>query len=200
MTLHINGQATMPGNQSKTWGDVVASLDQQLTTSGDVVTAVRLDGVEEPAFRDPAVCAQPLASFRRIDIETGAPQVLARRCLGDAALALANLGPATRAAADGFRGDDVAQACRALDQISQGLMAVLRIVAAAGLALRRELDVVDDQGRSVGSLTSELDRIIRDLVDGQRNQDWLQVADILEYDLDPMLSGWRSVLTQVAAA
>ena len=44
------------------------------------------------------------------------------------------------------------------------------------------------------------DRIIRDLVDGQRNQDWLQVADILEYDLDPMLSGWRSVLTQVAAA
>lgn len=198
MTLDINGRTVTLGNHARTLGDLIECVDERLADTGDVMTAVRLDGVDEVAFRDPIVCGQALSAFSTIQVETASPQVLARQCLEDAALALASLSQATRAAADGFRGADVGQARTTLEQISQGLMAVLHIVSAAGPALPGAFDGPDS--RFVDSLSTELDRIVGDLVAAQQNEDWIQVADVLEYDLGPALNGWRNVLTDVAAA
>lgn len=200
MTLLINGIATPIRNSLQNWGDLIGFLDNQLAATQDVVTNVRLNGVEEPAFRDPSLCAQPMTAFALVEVETGEPQVLARRCLGEAAAAIAELRRATRDAADGFRVDKVSEAQAGLEHVSQGLVTVLRIVAAAGLALRRELDTPDRDGRSIGGLSTELDSVVQVLLEAQRNEDWIQVADILEYDLNPILNGWHNVLTQVAAA
>ncbi|MDO8834151.1 MAG: hypothetical protein Q7V01_01070 [Vicinamibacterales bacterium] len=200
MTVEINGRETTVGNQLKTVGDLVAFVDETLAASGEVVTALRLDEVDEAAFRDPQVCRQRLSGFRAIQVESGSPQALARRCLGDAAQALGSLSQATHEAAGLFRGDDIAQAKAMLEQVSHGLMAVLRIVSAASLALRRELDGAGADGRSIASLSAELDRILQNLVASQQDEDWLQVADVLQYDLGPVLDGWGYVLTEVAAA
>lgn len=200
MTLLTNGIVTPFRDSLRTWGELVEVVDQRLSATQHVVTAVRIGGVDEPAFRDPAVCARPLADIDSIEVETGEPRALARQCLQEAAAAMAGLSQATRDAADGFRYDRVAPARHGLEQVCQGLLAVLQIVAATGLALRRELDVVDASGRSISTLSVDLDRVIRDLTEGQQNEDWLLVADILEYDLDPMLTGWHSVLTHVVAA
>lgn len=198
MTLDINGQAATLGNHARTLGDLIGYVDEHLAATGEVMTAVRLDGVDAVAFRDPIVCSQALSAFRTVQVETGSPQVLARRCLDDAALALTSLSQATRTAADGFRGADVGQARSILEQVSQGLIAVLQVVSTAGLALPGAFDGPD--AHSVASLSAELDRIVGDLVTAQQNEDWLQVADILDYDLDPALNGWRKVLSEVAAA
>jgi hypothetical protein len=200
VTLLINGIATPIRNSLQNWGDLVVFLDNQLAASQDVVTDVRLDGVDEPAFRDPGLSAQPMSTFSLVEVETGEPQVLARRCLGEAASAVGELRLATRDTADGFRLANVEEAQEGLHHVSEGLVMVLRIVAAAGLALRRELDSVDGDGRSIGTLSNDLDAIVQVLLEAQRNEDWIQVADILEYDLNPILSGWHSALASVAAA
>lgn len=200
MTLLINGIATPIRNSLQNWGDLISFLDNQLAASQDVVTDVRLDGVDEPAFRDPGVCAQPMSTFSLVEVETGEPQILARRCLGEAASAVVELRLATRDTADRFRLYNVAEAQEGLQHVSEGLVMVLRIVAAAGLALRRELDSVDGDGKSLGALSNELDAVVKVLLEAQGNEDWIQVADILEYDLNPILGGWHSALTLVAAA
>jgi hypothetical protein len=141
-----------------------------------------------------------VSTFSFIEVETGEPQLLARRCLGEAASAVVQLRLATRDTADRFRLANVSEAQEGLQLVSEGLVTVLRIVAAAGLALRRELDSVDGNGRSVGTLSNDLDGVVQVLLEAQRNEDWIQVADILEYDLNPILGGWHNALTQVAAA
>ena len=200
MTLLINAIATPIRNSLQNWGDLIAFLDDQLAATQDVVTNVRLDGVEEPAFRDPGLCAQPMSTFSLVEVETGEPQVLARRCLGEAASAVVELRLATRDTADRFRLYNVSEAQEGLQHVSESLVLVLRIVAAAGLALRRELDSADGDGRSLGTLSNDLETVVGILLEAQGNEDWIQVADILEYDLNPILSGWHSALTQVAAA
>lgn len=200
MTVEINGRETIVGNHMKTVGDLVTFVDGALAAHGEVVTVLRLDEVDETAFRDPDVCSQDLSAFRTVRVESGSPQALARRCLGDAAQALGSLSRASHEAADLFRGYDVTPARAMLEQVSQGLMAVLRIVSAASLALRRELDGVGADGKSIASLSADLDRILQDLVASQHNEDWLQIADILQYDLSPVLDGWECALTEVAAA
>lgn len=198
MTLLINGVETVLDNSLQTWGDLVAFLDDRLSAERHVMTAVRLDGVDEPAFRDPAVCAGALTALSVVEVETGEPGDLARRCLGDAAAAVSALGVATRATADQFRCWEVDSARGSLEQVSLGLVTVLRIVAAAGLALRRELEVVDTQGRSVHSLSADLDAVVRRLLDAQQQEDWLLVADVLEFELLPALAGWQFLLSRIS--
>lgn len=200
MTVSVNGAETPVENGLHTWGDLVASLDASLVRNRHVVTSVRIDGVEEPAFREPSLSATRLSAFTRIDIETGEPQVLARRSLGDAALALEELGAAARDVADRFRGEDIDLARLGLEQVSQNLLLVLRVVAAAGLALRRELESPGQHGLSMSALTSELDGFIRQLVEAQHAGDWLRVADVLEYDVSPVLARWRRGLADIASA
>jgi hypothetical protein len=200
MAILINGRVDNTRNLLETWGDLLSSVDADLEAAGDIVTAVRLDGVDEPAFRDPALCLRPVSSFAAIEVETGSPALLARACLGDAALALADLSQAARDAATGFRCADIADARGTLEQLSIGLLAVLQIVSAASLALRREMEAATADGRSISSLSADLDRIIQELIAGQNEGDWLQVADILEYDLNPTLDSWQTALSEAAAA
>lgn len=198
MTLLINGVLTTLDNSLQTWGDLVSFLDDRLSAAQEVMTVVRLDGVEEPAFRDPSVCAGPLTGLSVVEVETGEPCELARRCLGDAAAAISALSVATKATADQFRCGEIDGARQSLEQVTLGLVTVLRIVTAAGLALRRELDVVDTKGRSVRSLSGELDTVVRRLVDAQQQADWLLVADVLEFDLLPTLGGWQFLLARIS--
>ena len=198
MTVSVNGAETPIENGLHTWGDLVLSVDARLTPHRHVVTSVRLDGVEEPAFRDPALCASRLSAFRRIDIETGEPELLARRSLGEAAEALNELGRVSRDAADRFRTGDIGPAQQDLEQVSQSLLLVLRIVAAASLALRREMESPDQHGLSVAALTSQLDGFIRDLLDAQCADDWLRIADILDDELNPVIARWHQTLAHLA--
>ncbi len=194
MTLLVNGCRTSVEETLRTWGDLVGFLDRQLADTGQVVTAVRLDGVEEPAFRDPGLCAAALSELRSVEVESGSPQDLARRCLVDASDALQTLGRAATEAADSFRFGRIDEGRQALEQIGQGLITVLRIIAAAGLALRPELDAAAHDGQTLASLTVCLDRAVSDLVAGQQNQDWVAVADVLEFDLEPATTALRGIL------
>ncbi len=200
MTLYINGVETPLESAHSCWGDLVAALDRDLAPSNSVVTAVRIDGVDEPAFREPDVCARPLGGISNIAIETGRPEALARLCLGDAVDGLVGLRALTDRAARSFQAGDVASGQSDLEQLSQGLVTILQIVAAAGIALRGELDRVDEAGRSVATLSKSMDRVITVLVEEQQNQDWVQVADLLLFELDPLLSDWQSFLSRTAAA
>ena len=200
MSVSVNGADAPIENGLQTWGDLVASLDARLSRSRHIVTMVRLDGVEEPAFRDPDLCASHLSLFRRIEIETGEPQMLARRSLGEAAAALAEIGSATQSAASQFRLGDIEAAEKGLEQVSQSLLMVLRIVAAAGLALRRELESPDRHGMSVGTLTNQLGGLLGTLIDAQRDDDWLRVAVLLEDELVPVMSRWQRALAAIAGA
>jgi hypothetical protein len=200
VTVSVNGAEAPVENRHHTWGDLMASLDARLARSRQIVTMVRLDGVEEPAFRDPRLCASRLTDYRRIEIETGEPHVLARRSLGEAAEALAELGNATRDTAVLFRTGAIETAEQNLEQVSQSLMMVIRIVAAASLALRRELESPDRHGLSVAALTGQLDGLLRDLVEAQGDEDWPRIAATLDGCLAPLIARWQSVLASIAAA
>lgn len=200
MTLYINGVETPLESAYSSWGDLVAALDGGLAAAESVVTAVRMDGVEEPAFREPDVCARLLTTISKIAIETGRPDMLARQCLGDAVEGLGGLRTLTGLAARSFQAGDVVSGRADLERVCQGLVTVLQIVAAAGIALRGELDRVDHEGRSVGTLSQSMDRVVGTLVAEQQNEDWVQVADVLEFDLDPVISDWQELLAHIVAS
>ena len=67
-TLMIDGRAHSGEKPLKTVGDLVAAADDWLARSGRIVTELRLDGVDEPAFREPQIVgAERFCLFRGPD-------------------------------------------------------------------------------------------------------------------------------------
>ena len=64
-TLMIDGQAHSAEKPLKTVGDLVAAADDWLARSGRIVTELRLDGVDEPAFREPQIVGQSASALLR---------------------------------------------------------------------------------------------------------------------------------------
>ena len=111
-TLMIDGRAHSGEKPLKTVGDLVAAADDWLARSGRIVTELRLDGVDEPAFREPQIVGQSASAYSEVRIESATRADLALRCLHEAGDALKSL------ASEGTLGDLTA----ATSQELQGLI------------------------------------------------------------------------------
>jgi hypothetical protein len=196
----VDGLPRVLGPPTETWGDLLDLLDQELLTTGRIVTAARFDGVDVPAFREPAETARRIRDFAEVAVEAGTPAMLLERCLGEASEALDGLCQAALTVADAFRRPDVAAANAGLVDLAEGLQVLLSIIGAAGLALRVDLQQFSAEGLPVTARLGELTEYLEQAVSAQQAEDWVTVADILQYDIEASLRRWRGVLDELCAA
>lgn len=193
-TIVLNRATYISDPPAQTWGELLGRVDRDLEGSGRIVTAVRLDDVEEPAFRDPELAVRELSTISQIDIQTGTPDELLRSCLEEAITGADALAEATTRIGDAFRRGDLEGANQDLAELARGIATLVTIVGAAGLAMRVQSIEVGEPDGEIPDAIAELDRFLQDLIAAQRDQDWITVADILQYDVEPSLRRWRSML------
>src|SRR5258705_3010483 len=92
------------------WGELLKGLDEHANERGEVVTAVRFDGVDEPTFRQPALVGRPLREVRTIELETATSSDLLDDALVQGAAAARTLAALAREIGSAFRGTDRSQA------------------------------------------------------------------------------------------
>jgi hypothetical protein len=191
-TLTLDGQTYEGPESAETLGDLLAAADTRLAGEGRIVTGLRLDGVDEPAFREPHVVDASPASFDEIAIESGTPADLAARCLAEAAAALVALAEASDGLAMRYRLGELAVANRELAQVTEGIGTALAITGAASLGLGLDLTSQETSEGTLAALaattTQALDRLIR----AQIAADWETTADLLEGTLAPVLRRWAT--------
>ena len=185
---------TVDAEAISSWGRLLETVDRQLSPSQLIVTDVSFDGIDEPAFRDPAVLGRQLADLATVAIGSGTPAELMTRCLGDAVAAIDPLCQASLAVGELFRGTDLASANRGLVEVAEGLTTLTSIVGAAGLALKVDLNDVAYGDRSALAAVNELTALVEQVIGAQQRADWIALADILQYDIEPALRGWGPLL------
>ncbi len=94
----LNGDVTGISYPARTWAELLAVLDEQCASTGDVVAGVRIGDADVPAFRTPENLSRVLDADAPVLIETARPADLilqtldeaeaATRSIVDAALAL----------------------------------------------------------------------------------------------------------------
>jgi hypothetical protein len=179
----------------ETWGELLATIEGDLASAGQAVTATRFDGVDTPTYRSPDRLAQPLASLESIEVETVATAALLRQGLSEAAGALETLCAAASRIGVDFRGHDVKSANKELVSLAQSLGTLVTLIGVVGQALDVDFDTFSVSGGSAKALFEETGSQIGSLVQAQQDQDWVTVADALEYDVSPTLGRWRELLT-----
>ena len=197
--LLLNGEAQTLETAQKTWGDLLAWADRTSADRGLLVTAVRLDGVDEPSFRQPEFMARPLEAVSVIEIDAASPASLVADSLGEALAGLDGLRTHATDVARRFRGNRLAVANAGLAELTQGLGTLVTLVDAVSGAMGIAIDSVVLDGRPAFSVIEDLGQPLTDLTAAQQQQDWVTVADILEFDLEPAISRVAPLFSALAS-
>ena len=195
--IYVNEVAQQFENAPKTWGDLLDRLDARAAESGVIVSGARFDGVEEPSFREPSVIARPLWEVGRVDVETAMPSAFLRECLLEAIPPLQETAQAAKRLGVVYRGHDVTPGHEGLKGLAAelGATAVLADMLAGPLAI--DMTAVSVEGVSAAQHLQQLGSTVDALVAAQEAQDWVTVADVLEYDLEPAIRRWAALLTMI---
>jgi hypothetical protein len=187
--------ATLPlTGDAETWGGLLAAVDARLATAGRIVTDVRVDGIDDAAFREPVMLARRLDDITVLEIESGTPARLMDRCLEEAIAAIAPLAAGAQSIGEKFRGHNLTPANQGLCELSEGLSSLIGIVGAAGLAFQVDLRLLRCGDQVAATTVNELGRHLEQLVLAQEQGDWITVADVLQYDVGPSLTRLAPVL------
>lgn len=197
--LLVNDEPQIVENAHETWGELLAWADQFSADRGLLVTAVRLDGVDEPSLREPGLSDRTLRGVAVIEIDAATPASLVAESLDGALSGVAGLRTHAREVACRFRGSKLAFANAGLAELTQGLGTLVTLVDAVSAAMGITIERVMVDGRAAVSLIEELGQPLAELTEAQQQPDWMAMADILEFDLEPAISRLAPLFTALAA-
>lgn len=111
---------------------------------------------------------------------------------------LGRLSEGARGVADKFRVGSEEEANTHLGKALEGLGVFTELVETVKNLSRTDLSVIPDEaGESLSAKEARLLKTLKDLEAAQTNRDWVLVADILEYDVAPLIAEWRKLLPLV---
>jgi hypothetical protein len=198
--LMVNNEEIAWDPAAKTWGDLLARLDDACHAQGCVVTAARLDGVDEPSFRSEAAGGRLVGGLSVVEIEAQPPASLLAEAIREAGTGLDRLCAHALEVARRFRGNDLAEAQQALLALVQGLQVLTSLIGTIGLVLQTDLGTLIWNGRPASSLIEGVGTHLEALIGAQQREDWLTVADIVEYDVEPALRDCGPLFEALGAA
>lgn len=184
------------------WSDVIDAIDREVAPYGRIVTSVRIDGDEHAAFRSPELLGRVVEAMGVVEVRTGTKADLVGGCVTDAAEAIEALRGAAANVGAAFRRHDLQPANVGLQQLAGGISTLIALLQAVAVALDVDLNARRGDEPAPADLVAELGGYIESLIAAQSNQDWLTVADVVEYDVEPALKRWHALFasfTQAAA-
>jgi hypothetical protein len=191
MRMMLNNTEQPSTDLPANWGDLLQRLDHDANCRGEVVTAVRFDGVDEPTFRQPAQSARALHELSVIELETATPASLLDDALVQAGLAAGAAAAAAGQIATAVRRGDLGDAHPRLTELAEGIRALTWVVGTAAATRGISLDPTASDGSVMAVQLGELSGQLVSIVEAQQAQDFLTLADLLEYELQPTLNSWQ---------
>jgi hypothetical protein len=190
----VNGSEHKAGSGLETWGQLLATLEQGDGANRPVVTAVRFAGVDQPTFRAPSVLALDLHAAAPVDVETFLAGELVASARQAVLEGLDTLTAAARDAADAFRLHDLPRAHRGLGNFVTTFRLLTALTDAVGHADVPAAEAEFDQRDA--AFLKQLGASLESLVAFNENEDWISVADVLEYEIANVLPQWAAVLNR----
>ena len=140
------------------------------------------------SYRDDGLCEQELGGLEQIDIKSGDFDSVVRESLGELDKELDQVVEAGAAIVRLFESRDQEQAYQALSQYLESL-AVLFSIFSEDLGW-----VHSEEGDTRPAMIASLEQALGELISAQENGFWISVCDVLEYEIAPVLDGWKSLV------
>jgi hypothetical protein len=174
----------------KTWGQLLIFLESAGEDEPALVTAVRFRGVDQPSFREASTLSSDLQALGQIEIETASLRTLLASAAEAVLDGLDPLAAAARRTGELFRRCELAEANRRLAEFVSAFRALTELTALVN-QLNTGDPSFDEESRS---FLQRLHDALEALISSDMEEDWVSVADILQYDIAGMLPDWTALV------
>lgn len=179
--------------------DVIAEINERFIPSGQQIFQVHVNGefFSERYPRESRYVG--IGEVATLDLRTVSDEEMARFILKDAARQAETLVRAIEQNATLFRVASEEEANHYFAQVLEALRWLLQTGEGACQVLRVELRGADSPERgSVSHYLQSLQALLEEMLEISEDEDYVMLADLMEYELLPMVQEWQKILTQIA--
>jgi uncharacterized phage infection (PIP) family protein YhgE len=196
MKLLVNGIEKNIVCDGKTLGDVLDHILKQEPELGNCFGNIRLN--EKEVLADSAEVRQtPVSRIETLETEVFSLNQILEKNIANARDYLKKLIPGLQQASDLFRTGNEQEANKFFINIIDGMEWFSQVVESIAKATESELTDIISVGRDFQDRQDQLVELSRQMVEANQNQDWVLLADLLEYEILPYYSGWGEQLPKI---
>jgi hypothetical protein len=190
--LVFNGNLAPINPALHCWQDLLAELESRQLGANDVIASVHFDGDEVVEFRGSEALTMNLSTIDEVRVTAMGREEVAREAIAQAESYLRSLESAAVEVAEMFRCHKVQQANAGLQELLTGIKMYVGLLRGIDLSLSGAAASTNDL---IDQLLNPMATTLEEQIKAQAKQDWMLVADILEYEVAAQLTGFESILT-----
>ena len=195
MKLLINGKEETASCTGETLGDFLVYIEKGGVVQGNVVRSIKLNGQESSP--DSSVTRKtPLLEIKTLEIEVSTLSDVIDKNIENADAYLIRLIPGIEKSVELFRTGNEQEANQFFINIIDGIDWLSQVLDMILAAKAISPDSVFD-GKSIQDRRASLVDFTQQMVDANKNKDWILLADVLEYEILPYYQEWLDLLPQL---
>jgi hypothetical protein len=176
--------------------EILVKVMSEHVQPGKVITGVKLNGAGYSEKKPHDAATVSLKDIQTLEIDTMSAEEMARHFFNNGAKYLELLIKGAEKISELFRIADETEANEHYAEYLENLQLFLQMVAESKEALHLNLSAIPFQNATVEDEVQKLSNVTDQMLKVQENEDWVMLADLLEYELTPLLRGWESI-TQI---
>jgi len=177
--------------------EVLGDVRQTLSGTDRIIVGIRCDGVDLADEELTASLPRSVATFDRIEMQSAEPVQLVCEALESAEKLLDQSADQSAEVADMLTQGASSAALEKLGQCCVGWQRVHQTIVQAITMLQVDPSTITGETDSLATLLATPTEFLQQIKDGLTNADFVTVADVLRYELEPALDAWRKMIKQV---
>ena len=192
MKLLVNGKEETVSHMGETLGDLLLHIEKDGVPQGNVVRSIKIDG-QESSPDSPEAQKTPLSEIATLEVEISTLSDIINKNIENADAYLIRLIPGIEKSVELFRMGNEQEANKFFINIIDGIDWLSQVLDMILTAKAISPDTVFD-GKSIQDRQASLVDLTQQMVDANKNQDWVLLADLLEYEILPYYQEWSNIL------
>ena len=196
MKILVNGVEKSFSCDGETLGDLLDHIIENEPSQGSCFSNIRLN--EKEVLVDSTEIQQtPLSQIETLETEILSLNQIVEKNITNAQDYLKKLIPGLQKASDLFRAGNEQEANKFFINIIDGMDWFSQVVDSIAKAVDFGSDTIIFDEKTFHDRQGDLVKLTRQMVDANQNQDWVLLADLLEYEILPYYTDWEEQLPKI---
>ena len=192
MKLLVNGKEETVSYMGETLGDLLLHIEKEGVPQGNVVRSIKIDGQESSPDSSESQRTQ-ISEIATLEVEISTLADMINKNIENADAYLIRLIPGIEKSVELFRMGNEQEANKFFVKIVDGIDWFSQVLDIILTAKEISPETVFE-GKSIQDRRTSLVGLTQQMVDANKNQDWVLLADLLEYEILPYYQEWSNLL------
>jgi len=200
MEITVNGiPVVAPPHMNMNLEELLVGLSESCLPKDHLVGVIRLNGSEFTESYSRQARDISISEVKNLEVTSVSLDTFACAALKDCTVFLAKIAQFSQKTAELFRIADECEANEQYAMLIDSLRALYQFIDQARQVTGWNFELSMYAGIPVGTHWGHLTNIVDDLMRIQEENDWVLLADLLEYELTPLLNRWKEICDSRAA-